>query len=111
MKFLGEYNFETAKAYQEKLEAEEIYPKVEEVGGYFGASWATMGTLHPRIRLYVEDTDYERANALIKDVEQGFIKKLEVDGKEADRVMTTIGMAIVLSLITGAILYLVCNYR
>jgi len=111
MKFLGEYNFETANAYQEKLEAEGIFPPTEEVGGYFGASWATMGTLRPRIRLYVEDADFEKARGLIKEVEQGFEKKLEVDGKEADQVMITIGMAIVLSFVISAIIYLVCNYK
>ncbi len=107
MKFLGEYSFETASSYKDKLEDEEIFPKVEEVGGYFGASWVTMGTLRPRIRLYVEDHDYDRAVGLIKNLERDFEKKVEVDGKEADKVM----LRIIIVVVSVVLLIWFLNFR
>ncbi len=104
MKFLGEYNFEAASVYKEKLEDEDIFPTVEEVGGYFGASWATMGTLRPMLRLFVEDGDYGKAVGVIKDIERDFEKKVEIDGKEADKAMIKIVMAIALIFLLGVVL-------
>jgi len=95
MKFLGEYSSETANIYKDKLEGEDIFATIEEVGGYFGGSFATMGSIKPRIRLTVEDNDYDKAVNLIKDLEKNFETKVAVDGKEADKVMIKVVMVLV----------------
>ncbi len=104
MKFLGEYNFEAASLYKDKLEDEEIFPTAEEVGGFFGASFVTMGSFKPRIRLFVEDNEYDKAVGLIKDLERNFETKVEVDGKEADKVMLKIVIGILI--LFGIAIYL-----